>query len=127
LITGKDIAPPVDPVTWYNSIQMWVALILALLSGAALYMKFKRSDLRTLYRRLGLAVLIALVAALLICLGMKIDAWQYALLMFASCFTVTASILYATTVQKGAFKKRGAAITHLGFGLMIVGVLLSGY
>ncbi len=126
-ITGKDIAPPVEPVSWYNSIQMWVGLVLALLSGASLYMKFKKTDTRTLNRRLGLAALIALVASLLISIGMKIDAWQYALLMFAACFTVVASIMYATTVQKGAFKKRGAAITHLGFGLMLVGIILSGY
>ncbi len=127
LIVKKDIAPPVDPVSWYNSIQLWVALIIAFLSGAALYMRFKRSDTRTLGRKLGFIALVSLIFSLLISTAMKIDAWQYALLMFASCFTVVASIHYAVVVQKGAFKKRGAAITHLGFGLVLVGILLSSY
>jgi len=127
LLTGKDVAPPVDPVSWYNSIQLWVAIIVALLSAAVLFLRFKRSDMSVVWRRLGISALVGLVLAIYICLAMKIDAWQYALLMFASCFSVVANLFYALRVQQGPFRKRGASITHLGFGLMLVGILLSSY
>jgi len=127
LFTGKDVAPPVNPVSWYNSIQLWVAIIVALLSAAVLFLRFKRTDMAVAGKKLMTGAAIGGLLTLLICIAMKIAAWQYILLMFAACFSVVANILYATSVQKGPFRKRGAAITHLGFGLTLAGILLSSY
>lgn len=126
-ITGKEIAPPVDPVRQYNNIQVWVAVIVALLSASILYLRFKKSDTKVALKRIGLMALIGLVISLGISYGMKIDAWQYALLMFAACFAVVANIYYGIAIQKGKVKKMGASIAHLGFAMMIVGIILSSY
>lgn len=126
-ITGKEVAPPIDPVVHYNSIQVWVAIILALMSAAVLYLRFKTSDNKVVWKRLGISAALALAVAIPIAILQKIEAPQYILLLFASSYAVVASIHYIITVQKGKLKKTGPAVAHLGFGLSLLGILLSSY
>ena len=127
MITGKEVAPPVDPVAHYNSIQVWVAIILAMLTATILFFRFKTSDNKVVFRRLGITAVIALALALLIGFTQKIDSPQYAILLFASCYTIVAMIYYGVRVQKGVLRKLGPATSHLGFGLILLGILLSSY
>ncbi len=126
-ITGKEIAPPVDPVAHYNSIQVWVAIVIALLSGAVLYLKFKTSDNKTFWKRIGIVLGITAILSFAIGYAQQITTPQYAVLLFASMFSIVGMIYYAITVQKGKLKKLGASIAHLGFGLSLLGILLSSY
>ncbi|HTM65413.1 MAG TPA: cytochrome c biogenesis protein CcsA [Flavipsychrobacter sp.] len=125
-ITGKEIAPPVNPVQHYNSIQVWVAIILAVLSASILYLRFKTSDSKVVWRRLGIIAAIALVITLIIGFTQKINVIQYSLLLFACCFAITANIYYAFGIQK-QIKKMGPSVAHLGFGLALLGILLSSF
>lgn len=126
-ITGKDVAPPADVVQHYNSIQVWVAIIICLLAATVLYMRFKTTDNKVLFKRLGITAGIALVLSLIIGFAQKISTPQYAILLFSCVYTIVAMIYYAITVQKVKLKKLGASTAHLGFGLTILGILLSSY
>lgn len=126
-ISGKDIAPPVEPVAHYNSIQVWVAIVVALLSAGVLYLKFKKSDTKTVWKRLGITGAIGLAFALIVGITQEISSIQYVLMLYAACFAIVANIYYAITVQKGKLKKLGASLTHLGFALSLLGILLSSY
>jgi len=125
-ITGKDVAPPVEPVKHYNSIQVWVAVIVGLLSATILYLKFKASDTKTVWRRLGATAAVSFLFTLLIAVTQKINVPQYDLLLFAATFSIVANIWYAFGIQK-TLKKMGPAISHLGFGLTLLGILLSSF
>lgn len=126
-IVGKKPAPPVDIVQSYNNVQVWVAIIITLLSGAVLYLKFKKTDTKTALRRLGWVALAALAVSLAIGFAQKIDAWQYALLLFATCFAIIANLFYVIRIQKAKIKKTGAGIAHLGFAMTMLGILLSSF
>ncbi|MBL7718008.1 MAG: cytochrome c biogenesis protein CcsA [Flavipsychrobacter sp.] len=134
-ITGKDIAPPVDPVQHYNSIQLWVAVVVALLSAAILYLKFKQTDGKTVLRRLGLTAAIGLAFTILVSLTQKIgtdssrilENIPYLLFLFSCCFAIVANIWYAAAIQKAKLKAIGAPVAHLGFGMSLLGILLSSY
>lgn len=126
-ITGKDIAPPTDVVANYNSIHVWVAIVVGLLSATILYLKFKKSDMKTVWKRLGTTALIALVISLAIGFVQKIDVPQYAIMLFAACYGIVANIYYAIKVQKGKLKKLGPATAHFGFALVLLGILLSSF
>lgn len=125
-ITGKDIAPPVDPIAHYNNIQVWVAVIIALLTATILFLRFRKTDMVTARKRLLMTALVAAVATVVIAFTQAITGVQYILLLFSAVYTIIATLYYAFAVQK-QLKKAGAAITHLGFGLMLLGVLLSSY
>ena len=126
-ITGKDVAPPVDPVAHYNSIQVWVAIIIGLMTATVLFLKFKTSDNKVVLKRLGITGAIALAVTLVIGITQKIDSPQYAILLFASTYTIVSMLYYMIKVQGGKVKKMGPATAHLGFGLVLLGILLSSY
>ena len=125
-ITGKKVAPPVDPVAHYNSIQVWVAIIVGALSAAILYLRFKTSDTKTVIRRLLSIVAVSVVFTAIIAIVQKIDVIQYVLLLFTACFAIVANVYYALGIQKKV-KKMGPPIAHLGFGLSLLGILLSSF
>lgn len=126
-ITGKDFAPPTDPMMHYNNIQVWVAIIVGLLSATVMYMKFKHTDAKTLGKHLGITALIALVMSALIGWGQHITTWQYDIMLFAACYGIVANIYYGIVVQKTKFKKLGPSVAHLGFALTLLGILISSY
>jgi cytochrome c-type biogenesis protein CcmF len=47
-------------------------------------------------------------------------------LLFACCFAIVANIYYAFGIQK-QIRKMGPAVAHLGFGLALLGILLSSF
>jgi len=126
-ITGKDFAPPTNIMQHYNNIQVWVAVVVGLLSATVLYMKFRHSDAKTLGKRLGITALIALVMAGGIGWGQRITTVQYDIMLFAACYGIVANIYYGTVVQRLRFKKLGPSVAHMGFATVLLGILLSSY
>jgi cytochrome c-type biogenesis protein CcmF len=101
--------------------------VLAILSASILYLKFKTSDNKTFWKRMAIVGAISIALSLLIGFTQKIETPQYVVLLFATSFAVVANIYYAITVQKAKLKKLGASTAHLGFGLSLLGILLSSY
>jgi len=125
--THKDIAPPVDRETSYNNVQVWIAIIIGLLSATVLYMKFRHSDTKTLSRRLGITFLVAAALALFIGYEQKITTWQYDIMLLAACYGIVANLYYAFAVQKAKLKKVGPSVAHFGFAMVLLGILISSY
>jgi len=127
MITGKEIAPPVDVMAHYNNIQVWVAIIISMLSATILYLKFKQTGWKTVLVRWGITAAIAAVMTVLIGMAQQITTWQYVFLLFATSYAIVANIYYAIVVQKGRVKQLGPTVAHLGFGLLLLGILISSY
>lgn len=126
-ITGTDIAPPINPVEYYNNIQVWAAIIVALLTGAIQFLKYKKTGMAAAWKKLGLTAAISLVLTVLLVWGQEIRHLQYMVFTFTIFYALTGNLLYLITTQKFKLLKAGGSITHIGFGLMLLGILLSGY
>ncbi len=126
-ITGKEFAPPTDVMLHYNNIQVWVAIVVGILSAVVLYMKFKYTEGKSLAVKLGLTALIAFLMAGGIAWGQNITTWQYDIMLFAACYGVVANVYYGIVIQKLRFKKLGPSVSHLGFATFLLGILLSSY
>jgi cytochrome c-type biogenesis protein CcmF len=126
-ISGKDFAPPANPMMHYNNIQVWVAIIVGLLTATVMYMRYKNTDGKTLGKRLGVTALIALAITGLIGWGQRITTWQYDIMLFAACYGIVANIYYGIAVQKAKFKNLGPSVAHLGFATVLLGILISSY
>jgi cytochrome c-type biogenesis protein CcmF len=124
-ISGKDIAPPVDPVAHYNNIQIWVAIIIAFLSGFTLYLKYKQTDMGRIGRKLLLVTVVAVLLTTGIALLMHIEGWQFILLLATTCFSLVATVAFAIGTQK-SFKKMGPSLSHFGFAVLLLGILITG-
>jgi cytochrome c-type biogenesis protein CcmF len=125
-ITGKDVAPPVNPVAHYNNIQIWVVMFISVLSAKVLYLKFKHTDVRTIISKLIIVLGIATALSFIVGYTQKIDGWQFIMLLFCCCFSIVANVAYVFFFQK-SFKKMGPAMSHFGFGLLLLGILITGH
>ncbi len=116
-----------DPITHYNKIQLWITLLILLLTSLVYYLKFKTSNWRDVLRKLSIPIGLSAVTAGAIIYSQALQAWPIALLMISACLAFYANLYYLITVIKGKVIKWGGTMAHLGFGLMIVGIILSGY
>lgn len=123
----KDLAPPVDPAAHYNNIQVWVAIVITILTGAVQYLRYRNSDMRKVFMKLLLPAGIALPLSVVMVYLLKIYTIQYAVLLFAALFAITANMDYLFRVLKGKLQVGGASVAHAGFALILMGALISNY
>jgi len=81
---------------------------------------------KKIFLHLNIAIAITLIATYLTLGWITTSAWQYQLLLGSGIFAIVTNLDYLITYIKGNLKIAGSAISHIGFGLMIVGILASG-
>ncbi len=124
-LTGVEIAPPTEPIQTYNSYQLPVAVLILLLSSLALYLKFRKSEMKQFYRRMIVISIITILATAIIAWKGDLTYPTYLALLFASLFSIIANMYYMFTILKGKHRLYGPALAHLGFGIFMLGVLIS--
>lgn len=132
-IFGTNLADPQDREFTYNKVLVLVAVIVGLLTGISQYLKYKQTGNKYLIKKLALPLSIAVIISVLLVIFYPIEFTKKGpgflaaiyLALFASIFSVVANAAYLKTVLKGNLKAGGGAIAHLGFALMIGGMLIS--
>lgn len=119
-----------DPMEHHNRYQLWIAVFIGLLSGMTQWLRYGERNWAT-YRKkvvthLGIAGLVAAALTAYNATWINMYAWQVFAMMFAAMFTVASNVDYLITVLKGNLKLAGSAISHLGFGLLVLGILSTG-
>ena len=130
---GTKIAPPEDAAFAHNQVQVFVAIIIGLLTAVGQYLKFKGTTGDYFKQKIKLPLLISLVVSVIVYVfvGVKYDekgigfTGAIYVALFAAIFTVIANLQYFISVQKGKLKSAGASIGHIGFGMVLVGILIS--
>lgn len=123
----KDLAPPVNVAHHYNSVQVWVAIIIALLSAAVQFLRYRNSDISKFLKSLMRPAVIALALSAIAVWAWRIYAPPYMLLLSASLFAIAANMDYLFVVLKGRLKVGGASVAHAGFALILIGSLVANY
>lgn len=132
-IFGTNIAEPEDTVFSYNQIQVFIAIIIGVLTAITQYLKYKNTDKKVFYKKILVPTIIALAISLCISLigNINYDAKGAGFMiaihvaMFAAVYGVVANFSYIWIGLKGKMKSAGASIAHVGFGLALVGILIS--
>lgn len=119
-----------DPVEHHNRYQLWIAVFIGLLSGVAQWMRYNERNWATYAKKFGLhigiAAAVAIVLTALNTLWIEVRAWQLFAFLFAGMFTIAANLDYLITMLRGNLKLAGSAISHFGFGILLLGVLSTG-
>ena len=123
---GTNIAPPTDVVEHYNKWQAPFAVVVAVLSAFAQFLKYKRTDPRKFYVTTGITVLVALLVtgAVVWVTGVYTNL-IFILLTFAAIFSIVANGRILGDSLKGKWKLSGSSVAHIGFGLLLVGALVA--
>lgn len=138
LITGNDktvspLAMGEDAVFAYNRIQIFVAVIIGLLTAVGQYLKYKTTTRRYLFQKLMWPTVAALAIGSAILAFGNIDYRDHGigylgavwLAIVAAVYAIVANGAYIWLGLKGSLKLSGGSVAHLGFGMMLLGILIS--
>ncbi|GAO44474.1 cytochrome c biogenesis protein CcsA [Flavihumibacter petaseus] len=132
-IGGKSTAAPEDAEFAYNKIQIFVAIVIALLTAFGQYLKYKKTTGYNWLKKMLIPAVAAVVITVAYCwiTGFHYDkkgpgflAAIY-LAFFASVFAAVANAGYIWNTLNGKWKAAGASMAHLGFGILLAGILIS--
>lgn len=130
---GTPVAPPQDVEYWYNSIMVWVAVILAVLTAITQYFKYKDTSRSFFWRKIAIPTLISAAIATILVLTFDINYRKHGagfhlalwLALLASIYAVIANASYIWLGLKGNLKLSGGSVAHVGFGMVLIGILVS--
>jgi len=110
---------------YYNAWLMPFAVAIVLLTAIGQFLKYKDTDKKKFWDTIVTVLLIAIIIS--VGAVFLFDMWilKYLPLLILSIYTLVANLHYLRTVLKGKIKIAGASIAHAGFGLMMIGVLIS--
>jgi cytochrome c-type biogenesis protein CcmF len=132
-LRDKATAAPEDPEFSYNKIQIFVAIVISFLSATTQYLKYKNTDRSYFWKKMLIPVFFSAIISLFISFLGNLSYNKYGigflgaihLALFTAVYTTVANAAYIWLVMKGNLKMSGASFAHLGFGLMLIGILIS--
>src|SRR5688500_1668515 len=135
-IMGKgDMTPyhkamPLDPVDHHNRFQLWIAVLIALLSGLTLMLRFGAmgwdANKSRFFKHVAISAGISAALTFVLSLWITLPSWQYWVLLSAASFGVITNLNYIINYSKGKVGSMASGLSHGGFALMLIGIMASG-
>jgi cytochrome c-type biogenesis protein CcmF len=119
-----------DPMAHHNRYQLWIAVFIGTLTAFGQFLRYSERNWGV-YRKkvaihLGISAAIAVGLTLLNAQWITVSAWQLYTLLFTAMFTVVANVDYLISILRGNIKLAGSAVSHFGFGILILGIMSTG-
>ena len=132
-IFSQNVAPPEDREFAYNRIQVFIAIIIGILTAVTQYLKYKNTDDRFFGKKIFRSTVLSVALAAFISIEGNINYDKQGIgfliaihvAIFASVYAIVANINYFLSVLKGSIKLAGSSVAHVGFGMVLLGILLS--
>ena len=133
-IFGQKVAPPEDPAYAHNQVQVFVAIIIGMLTAVGQYLSYKGGAIKgSFWKMMRTPIILSVIISVFAIVFEGIDykektvAFQVNLYigLVTSIFAVVANAYYWLVVLKGKLKSAGSSIGHIGFGLVLVGIFIS--
>lgn len=123
-IFGTNYAPPINPISTYNTWQLPLAILVLIFSVFGQYLKYKDTDSSLFCKKLIVPFSLSIVFTLGTAISLSITNWQWNLLLFAGYFSITGNGLWLFEIRK-KIKVAGSGVAHIGFAMMMIGALIS--
>ncbi|MBJ6110958.1 cytochrome c biogenesis protein CcsA [Hymenobacter sp. BT523] len=124
-----NVALPADQIAHYSKFQLWMGVVVALLSGIAQIMWWQRNNRETVINSLTAPTLLALLGTALVVLLVRYNGLTispaYIVLTLAGLFGVLANFGTIFNLLRRGVRLSGGAVAHLGIALMLLGILAS--
>jgi cytochrome c-type biogenesis protein CcmF len=123
-VFGSNMAPPADIIGHYNKWQMPMAIIIGILTAVAQLLKYKKNKPKAV-RVIIIHAGISMVITIALFFAFNLHNYVFIGLLFAGVFAIFSNAVLLVNLLKGKTKQAGASIAHIGFGLLLIGVLVS--
>ncbi len=119
-----------DPEAHHNRFQIWIGIFIGVLSGIAHFLRWREKDFAAHWQSFLAHTLGAAAGAMVLSWAtlywIEAPAWQYKLMLFSGWFAVWTNVDYLIRFAQRDLKVFGSSLSHIGFGLMLLGILASG-
>lgn len=122
---GTHMAPSTNIIGLYNAWQLPFAFLVTMLVAIGQYFKYKNTDPKEFYKKIAISFIVSVLLTGLFSYILNYKNALYMLLMFSSIFAAVANFSYITHALGGRIRKAGASLAHIGFGLVLLGALIS--
>ncbi|MFM7710508.1 MAG: cytochrome c biogenesis protein CcsA, partial [Ferruginibacter sp.] len=130
---GGPLASPEDPEFQYNKVMILVAILLGVFTGITQFFRYKKTPRGAFFRPLIIPIILSLLMAgclmWLVGLDYRQKGMGFLIALYAGFFSLLFSIVanahYLAAVLKGRLAHAGGSITHIGFGIMIAGMIFT--
>ncbi len=120
-----NIAPPADQVNFYSDIQIWLAILVAILSGTGQFFYWNKMDKKKFFDAITIPFILSLLVSAIIIVFGKITNVAYVILITAATYSVFANGKILINILKKKPNLSGGAVSHIGIALMLLGILFS--
>jgi len=132
-IFGSNFTMGEDAVFSYNRVIIFIAIIIGILTAVIQYLKYKQTDSKFFWKKILAPTIIALVISTGVLAFGNINYQEHGpgflgAIWFAiacSIYAIIANTAYVWIGMKGKLKLSGGSVSHFGFGLMLLGILIS--
>lgn len=129
----KAFSQPENAEFTHNRIQVFVAVVIGVLTAITQYLKYKDTPKGVFTKKIIWPTLTALIISVLISIFGKVDYNKEGigflaaihLAIFSSVYAIVANSSYVWLGLKGKLKAAGASVAHIGFGMLLLGILIS--
>jgi len=121
----SNVAPPADQIEFYSKAQLWFAVVVAILSGTGQFFWWKKVNKQKMLNQLIVPILLTLLISSIFIAGADIGNPAYIVLLVTGVYTVVANGKILISLLKTSPKLSGGSITHIGVGMILIGILFS--
>ena len=121
-----NLSKPADPIATYHLLQIPFAIIIALLTGFAQFLKFRNTHANVFWKKIFIASVISIPLGVLFDVLLGFKDYRLAILLIASTFTIIGNgDILISFLRKRRVPAAGAAIAHIGIGFILLGALIA--
>jgi len=124
--TSAPIFSKAVDTSFYNQMNLPIAIIIGLLNGFSLLIRWKQNDNKLVVKKLTLPLIISIAITLLLVLFAGLNNLMLALLTFSSLFALYVNGEITIKIFRKKATHIGAYVTHIGMALFLLGVVASG-
>jgi cytochrome c-type biogenesis protein CcmF len=118
---------------FYNRIQIFVAIVLGVLTAVVQFLRYKNTNRLQFWKKLAVPSVVAIAISAAISIWGDVDYNHFGagflaaihVAIFAAVYAAVANVHYVWAGLNGKLKAAGASVGHLGFGIMLAGVLIT--
>jgi cytochrome c-type biogenesis protein CcmF len=124
---------PEDVERTHNTVQIFVAIVIGLLTATTQYFRYKDTPKALFGKKILVPTAIALVLSLAASIGGSINYDKNGpvflvavhMAIFAAVYAIVANAAFIWVGLRGKLKIAGASVAHIGFGMILLGILIS--
>jgi cytochrome c-type biogenesis protein CcmF len=109
--------------TFYNEMQLPIVIIIGVLNGLSLLIKWKQSKGQELIKKSVFSISAAILFTAIVAIWGGVTNLMVILMLLATAFALFVNLEIAVKIIRGNMKMLGAYVAHIGIAIFILGVI----